>query len=319
MSAHRHFTANESPTRASGAGAAPAFSAQAIGNPIYVFDHGDFEVSVLSDGHLLLPTALLAAGAPSATRTSVLAEGGLSGAEYEPAANVTLIRRGADLILFDTGGVGYQPQAGRLSQNLAVAGIDALSITKVVFTHGHPDHIWGTVLDDGALRFPNAAYYSGATEWDFWMSDDIWNRLPSSQHPFATGARRQYAAVRDRVTMLRTGNDVVSGIRVIDTPGHTPGHISFEVSGGDGLIIVGDTITAPSVYFEHPEWKFGFDSDHETAISSRKTLLDRAANDRTKLLGYHWPYPGVGYAEQNGGAYKYIPVEEQSLLLRPSS
>lgn len=276
-----------------------------------IFDHGEFEVTVVSDGHLVLPTALLAPEAPPAARTAVLERGGSTGAEYEPAANATLIRAGGDLILFDTGGVGYQPSAGQLSANLAAAGIDPASVTKVVFTHGHPDHIWGTVLADGSLRFPNAAYYSGASEWDFWTSDEVWTRLPASQHPFAVGAQRQYAAVRDRVTMIRAGDEIVSGIRAIDTPGHTPGHLSFEVPGGDGLIIVGDAVTAPWVFFPHPEWTFGFDADHEAAICSRKRLLDRAAGDRTKLIGYHWPYPGLGYAERSGSGYRFLDLRDE--------
>lgn len=274
----------------------------------FKFDHGRFEVSVISDGHLLLPTALLAPEAPVAERKAILRSGGSDGAEYEPAANIALIQSGQDLILFDTGGAGYQPHLGMLSANLFTAGIDAAKVTKVVFTHGHPDHIWGTVLDDGTLRFPNAAFYSGATEWDFWTSDVVWTSLPVAQHPFAVGAQRQYAAVRDRITMLRAGDQVAPGIRAFNTPGHTPGHMSFEVAGGDGLIIVGDTITAPSVYFPHPEWTFGFDFDPAEAVTTRKRFLDRAASDRSTLLGYHWPYPGVGYVERRGSAYSYAAV-----------
>ena len=111
--------------------------------------------------------------------------------------------------------------------------------------------------------------------------------------------------------MLRAGDDVVPGIRAIATPGHTPGHLSFEVSGGDGLIIVADTVTAPWVYFPHPDWTFGFDADHGQAIASRKRLLDRAATDRTTMIGYHWPYPGVGYAERSSSGYCYVPAADR--------
>jgi glyoxylase-like metal-dependent hydrolase (beta-lactamase superfamily II) len=276
------------------------------------FRHGPHEVIVLSDGQLVLPTTLLAPQVRAADRRAALEVAGFVSENYEPAANIPLIRSGEDLILFDTGGKDFQPRLGQLSQQLATSGIDAVSITKVVFTHGHPDHIWGTVLADGALRFPNATYYAGATEWDFWNNDGVWTKLPEAQHPFVTGARRQYAAVRDRVTMMKPGDEVSSGIRAIATPGHTPGHLSFEVSGGDGLIIVGDVVTTPPVYFPHPRWTFGFDADDEQAIASRVRLLDRAASERTKLLGYHWPYPGVGYAERDGSGYHYLQGHDRA-------
>ena len=274
----------------------------------YRFRHGPHEVTVLSDGHLVLPTALLAPEVATPDRAAALANAHLGPDSYAPAANIPLIRIGEDLILFDTGGSGFQPDLGMLSRHLAASGIDPESITKVVFTHGHPDHIWGTVLANGELRFPNAAYHAGATEWDFWNRDDVWAKLPDVQHPFVDGARRQYAAIRDRVTMMSPGDEVISGIRAMATPGHTPGHLSFEVSGGDGLIIVGDVVTTPSVYFPHPRWTFGFDFDDGQAVASRARLLDRAASERPMLLGYHWPYPGVGHAERDGAGYRYVPV-----------
>jgi glyoxylase-like metal-dependent hydrolase (beta-lactamase superfamily II) len=124
----------------------------------------------------------------------------------------------------------------------------------------------------------------------------------------ATESQRHYAAVKEVVTMVKPGDDIVSGIRVLDTPGHTPGHLSFEVEGGEGLIIATDTIIQQVIYFAHPEWKFGFDSSHEQAVASRQALLDRAATDRVKLLGYHWTYPGVGYAERPLLGYVYVPA-----------
>ncbi|MDP4004777.1 MBL fold metallo-hydrolase [Methylobacterium sp. NEAU K] len=85
--------------------------------------------------------------------------------------------------------------------------------------------------------------------------------------------------------MIHPGDEVVSVILAIATPGHTPGHLSFELAGGDGLIVVGDVVTTPSIFFPHPAWTFGFDADNEHAIASRKRLLDRAASEHAKLLG----------------------------------
>jgi glyoxylase-like metal-dependent hydrolase (beta-lactamase superfamily II) len=106
--------------------------------------------------------------------------------------------------------------------------------------------------------------------------------------------------------MVKPGDDIVTGIRVLDTFGHTPGHVSFEVAGDDGLIIVGDAIGLPVMYFPHPEWRLAFDANHDLAVANRKKLLDRAATDKTKLLGFHWPYPGVGHAERKDSAYQYV-------------
>jgi glyoxylase-like metal-dependent hydrolase (beta-lactamase superfamily II) len=275
----------------------------------YSFKQGDFEITVVSDGHLVLPSALLGQDAPPEEREVLLKAAGLDTEMVNPAASPLLIRSGSDLILLDTGsGSGFQPSAGKLQENLAAAGIDPASITKVVFSHGHPDHIWGTVLDDGKLRYPNAAYYAASAEWDFWMDPGLMAKLPEAMQPFVVGAQKHFSSVKDKVTMVKPGEDIVTGISVVDTAGHTPGHVSFIVAGGEGLIITADAIVNPAVYFPHPEWKFGFDAIHETAIANRKALLDRAATDKIKLIGYHWPYPGTGFAERKGTAYQYVPA-----------
>jgi glyoxylase-like metal-dependent hydrolase (beta-lactamase superfamily II) len=127
-------------------------------------------------------------------------------------------------------------------------------------------------------------------------------------HQRAAQRCKNYAAVKDRVTMLKAGDEVAPGIRALDTPGHTPGHMSFEVAGGEGLIITVDVVVHAGVYFAHPEWKFAFDSISDLAVETRKKMLDRAATDKVKMIGYHWPSPSVGFAERKGTAYTYVPA-----------
>ena len=146
------------------------------------------------------------------------------------------------------------------------------------------------------------------TEWNFWVAPDLAGKMPKDMEGMVKTTQTQLAAIKEKVAMFKPGAEVLPGINVLDTAGHTPGHVSFELAGGDGLIITADAITNPLVFFPHPDWKFGFDADHATAIANRKKLLDMAATGKKKLLGYHWPYPGLGMAEAKDGAYVYVPV-----------
>jgi glyoxylase-like metal-dependent hydrolase (beta-lactamase superfamily II) len=132
--------------------------------------------------------------------------------------------------------------------------------------------------------------------------------MPKEMEAFVLGAQKHLNGVKDKVTMVKGGDEIVTGIKVLDTAGHTPGHISFEVAGGEGLILTYDSIAVPAVFFPHPDWHFGFDADAALAAKSRAALLDRAATDKMKLIGFHWPYPGVGFAERKDNAYTYVPA-----------
>ena len=284
------------------ASALPALAAASVS-----FKHGAFDVTVVSDGHLVLPTTMLAPSAPPDERAALLKAAGQTAEQYESPTNVTLVRTGNDLILIDMGsGDRFMPPAGKLWDNFKSAGIDKANITKVVFTHGHPDHLWGAVDELDDLTTPDAAFYVGAAEWDFWQGDDAVRGLPAERAGFVTGARRNYAAIKSRVKMFKAGDDIVTGLRAIATPGHTQGHVSLELAGGDGLIVGGDVLTHPLISFAHPEWKPTADHVPDQAAETRKRLLDRLAADRSKLIGFHLPYPGVGTVERKDGAYRYV-------------
>lgn len=275
----------------------------------YRLTQGDFELMVVSDGHLVLPTSFLAPDAPSPDRDALLKAAGQTGEQYDSPTNVTLIRSANDLILVDMGsGDRFMPTAGRLWDNLKAAGIDKSKITKVIFTHGHPDHLWGAVDELDELVTPDATFYVASAEWDFWTGDNATRGLPAERAGFVTGARRNYSAIKNKLKMVKAGDEVVSGLRIIDTPGHTQGHVSLALAGGDGLIIVGDALTHPLISFQHPEWKPIADHVPDQAIATRRKLLDRLATDHSKLIGFHLPYPGVGTVERKDRAYRFVPV-----------
>jgi len=271
------------------------------------FKHGAFEIMVVSDGHMVVRTSLLAPGAPNEERAAMLRTAGQTGEQYNSPTNATLIRTPNDLILIDAGaGPNFMPTTGKLIENLEAGGIKKEQITKIVLTHAHADHLWGVIdnLDD--IQFPNASYVIPAAEWDFWTSDDALKKLPEERHSFVTGAKRCFARIKDKVIRVKGGDDIAPGLRVLDTSGHSPGHISIEVAGGDGLIVGGDAITHYLLSFRYPGWPSQGDQDNDLAAITRKRLLDRLAADKTRLIGFHLPFPGVGVVERKDGAYRFV-------------
>lgn len=276
----------------------------------YSFEHGAFDITVFSDGFIMLPDQIILPDTPVEDRPAILGRIGGDATAAPFQVNIPLIRVGKDLILVDNGsGTRFQDTAGRLAGNLKAAGIDPEAITKVIFTHVHPDHTGATVNSDGTLLYPNADYYVSEAEWAFWTDKDFEIHMPEALHGFARGAQHDLNAVRDRLTLVKPGDEIVSGMQAVSTRGHTPGHISLELRGRDNLLITGDAATSNVVFFEHPDWHFGFDTEPEIALANRKMVLDRAAGEKLKLLGCHWAYPGVGYAERQGTAYRFSAAD----------
>ena len=282
-------------------------SALALAAP-YSFKQGAYDVTVVSDGTLMLPLSVVSPEAKPEDLKALLGAM-MQGEQAQFEASPLLFKSGSDVILMDTGsGAGFQPTSGKLVESLKAAGTDASAITKVIFTHAHPDHLWGNLGADGKPIFANASFHVAETEWNFWVAPDLAGKMPKDMEGMVKTTQAQLAAIKEKVVMFKPGAEVLPGINVLDTAGHTPGHVSFELAGGDGLIITADAIVNPQIFFPHPDWKFGFDADHATAAANRKKLLDMAATGKKKLLGYHWPYPGIGMAEAKDGAYVYVPA-----------
>ena len=283
----------------------PATVAQAAVG-VHTFSIGGMELTVLSDGVLDMPTRLLNRDMEPEKIEAILGDTLSAPGQVQYGVNVTLVRHGQELILIDAGaGSTWEPTVGKLADSLATAGIDPKRITKVVATHGHPDHIWGLVDDFDELRFPNASHIMPASEINYWRGVDV-ATLPGRMQSVAAGAKRVIGEIDERLTAAPVDTEVLPGVSYIAMPGHTPGHCAVRLANGsDGLIIAADTVFHPIISFAHPDWQPASDMDGALAATSRRRLLDIAATDKLPMVAYHIPFPGVGRVERHAGAYRW--------------
>jgi glyoxylase-like metal-dependent hydrolase (beta-lactamase superfamily II) len=287
---------------ASGAGRADAQTATA--------SFGSAKLSILSDGSITLPGTFLARTAPRAEVEGLLAGAGLPTDVVTNSLNVSVVTRGDDVVMVDCGaGKKFLPTTGTLPDSMTAAGIDPAKVKHVLLTHAHPDHLWGALDEFDTPACANATYHLSQTEWDFWMDPGVFASLPDDRQAFAAGAQRVLKALEPQLKRFRPGAEVIPGIAALDTAGHTPGHISFEVRlGGEPFVVVGDAFTHPVVSFARPDWPTGFDQDGEKAATNRRRLMGRLAAERLPFTAYHLPRGGIGRVEAAGTAFRYVPA-----------
>ena len=151
-----------------GAGTLPVVAAIPRGVPALV-RLGEATFTTVTDGSLVLAGNFIFAPMPEAELARVLAGFGVSADRLEPECNVALYRDGTNTVLFDAGaGPDFMPSAGALINSLDTAGVAPDEVTHVVFTHAHPDHIWGLIDEFDELVFSEATFTMGRVEWDYW-------------------------------------------------------------------------------------------------------------------------------------------------------
>jgi glyoxylase-like metal-dependent hydrolase (beta-lactamase superfamily II) len=115
-----------------------------------------------------------------------------------------------------------------------------------------------------------------------------------------------------KTTFIKDGGAVVSGITGMAAPGHTPGHMIFNVeSGGKRIVLTADTANHFVVSLQRPDWEVAFDADKAMAAQTRKMVFDMIAGEKLAFIGYHMPWPSVGFVEKMGEGYRYIPNSYQ--------
>ncbi|SLN33359.1 ribonuclease Z [Aquimixticola soesokkakensis] len=264
---------------------------------------GDFEVTALLAGTntRTQPHEIFGANASDETFAAVAEANFIPADKAQFFYTPTLVKTATDLVLFDTGFSGEG-----LVSALTSAGYSADDVTQVVITHMHGDHIGG-LMTAGSATFANAAYTTGATEFDHWAA--------AGNDGFEANVR----PLADRFSMINEGDSPVSGITAVNAFGHTPGMFAYMLESNGAQMLLGADFANHYVFsLAYPDWEVSFDTDKAQAAATRKRLLDMLATDRLPFLGYHMPFPAMGYVAKGGlredASYSYVPASYQFLL-----
>jgi glyoxylase-like metal-dependent hydrolase (beta-lactamase superfamily II) len=255
----------------------------------------------------------MATNADPAVRSAWLDDMFLSHDAFDWALNEVVVRSGGQTILIDAGlGVEYPdfPRAGQWGQRLEAAGIDLGSVTDVVLTHMHFDHVGGLLVEGVKERLrPDLRIHVAAAEVKFWASPDFSRTaMPPPLADLARRASKQFLdEYHSRLRPFEEEYEVAPGVVVHRTGGHTPGHSVVRLaSGDDRLMFAADAIFPVS--FDHPEWHNGFEHDPEEATRVRLQLLRELVRTGAWLVATHMPFPSVGRVAAAGDLFRWVPA-----------
>ncbi|MEK6440472.1 MBL fold metallo-hydrolase [Pseudonocardia sp. T1-2H] len=249
--------------------------------PLESIDVGDIKVTYLPDGD-----ATVEAGTVFPASNEALWEAHRELFDAEGKLLLTLggflVETGDQKIVVDLGfgdmtvpfpPVGGVFRGGQLLSSLRRAGVEPADVDIVFYTHLHLDHV-GWTAQNGELTFPNARYVVGEGEFEFWQGVTDEELAVVGPHPEAV-----QAPLVNRIESVGDGALVASGVNVLASPGHTPGHCSAVISSGaDRAIILGDVVHCP-LQLADGDLRIIFDVDPETAAHTRDKIAAELEGD----------------------------------------
>ncbi len=277
---------------------------------------GDFEITALSDGTVLLPVFDLLTNIKPLEIQKLLSDAFVK-APLDASVNAFLIKPAGDankLIMVDAGsGELYGPTLNKLVASLKAVGYEPEQITDILLTHIHTDHSGG-LMDGSRMVFPNATVHAEKREADYWLNPANRDKSKGNKEQLARLFSEAAAKVKPyldaaKIKTFDGDAELFPGIRSIATPGHTPGHSFYAVeSKGEKIVFFGDIMHVAEVQFPNPSATIVFDSDSKAAAAQRKKAFADAAKNGYWIAPAHVSFPGIGHLRAEGGGYKWIPV-----------
>ncbi|AXQ92642.1 MBL fold metallo-hydrolase [Cereibacter azotoformans] len=267
--------------------------------PFRRYSLGSFEVTPLLAGTRVQedPKAIFAGNVPQEEFEAAARAAFLPTDRAQGFFTPTLVNTGTELILFDTG----LSQEGILAA-LEAAGHSAGEVDLVVITHMHGDHIGG-LMEGETPTFANARYLTGQVENDHWSAQQN------------EGYEGKVRPLLETMSFVAGGDEAAPGITAVEAFGHTPGHMAWRLeSDGQALMLTADAANHYAFSLGHPDWEVRFDMDKAAAAATRRALFGQIAEERIPFIGYHMPFPAVGYVETSGDGFRFVPESYQLML-----
>ncbi len=261
---------------------------------------GDFEVSTLLAGTRTVedPQAIFGVNVSPEEFAQVSAANFIPSDKTQFFFTPTVVDTGSELVLFDTG-----LNAPGIAGALDAAGYTAADIDVVVITHMHGDHIGGLAGEDGSPTFANARFVTGQSEFDHWAAANN------------DGFEAKVRPLAERFEFVGDGGSVATGITATAAFGHTPGHMVYMLdSGGRQVLLMADLANHYVWSLAYPDWEVRFDMDKAAAAAARRRVLGMVASDRIPIIGYHMPFPALGFVDTRGDGFHYVPASYQMMM-----
>lgn len=270
---------------------------------------GDVHVDVLDGGALRLDGGAMFRVVPRALWERALPPDDRN--RVRLAMRPTLVRAGGAVVLVDSG-IGAARRDARFAERVALEpgpglpaelgrlGLAPADVTHVVLTHLHFDHAGGlaTAEAPAAPAFPNARVVVQRGELEDAAAD-----CPLCRASYVAA---DLDAVRDRLLVIEGDPELVPGVRLVRTGGHTRAHQVVRVEGPDGEAVVwGDLV--PTASHLRPHWVMGFDLFPVDAYAQKRRLLPEAAARGAVSVLYHEPGPALGTLAADGDAWRLEP------------
>lgn len=223
------------------------------------------------------------------------------------ALNCLLVETPSGRALVETG-IGTRMDERRAAQRgvrgpwvvpaLAEAGFAADSVDVVAVSHLHFDHAGGLLAADGSRAFPRARIVAQQVEWDFALGTNP--RLQASYEQ----AELRLAEEWGRAEAADGDAELLPGVSVVRTGGHSGGHQAIVVRGRAGVVgFFGDLCMRP--WQANPRWVPSFDDFPLTSVEVKASLFRQAADEGWTVVLSHEPRQPIGRLLADRDRYRF--------------